>query len=242
MKNERILNALGKINDDMIADAKIGAQAKKTTPQWVRWVAMAACLCLIVTASALIAPLFGGEPGDNTISINPLVITVYAKSEDGTIVPTALKLGEKVKLYAATSPHTENFDGYAFDLTLLEAKYVYPMAVTEDWEPKLYPGDSSQYTDDDFHWALTEGDDIYVVHRWPDGSVVRPGEHELGDPQPHGSAIIWRPNDDGLNRNIISVYSDDFELLAQYYLEITEENGEYYAEVVKIANEFPPEE
>ena len=44
MKNERILNALGKINDDMIADAKIGAQAKKTTPQWVRWVAMAACL------------------------------------------------------------------------------------------------------------------------------------------------------------------------------------------------------
>ena len=61
MKNERILNALGKINDDMIADAKIGAQAKKTTPQWVRWVAMAACLCLIVTASALVFPLFGGE-------------------------------------------------------------------------------------------------------------------------------------------------------------------------------------
>ena len=32
MKNERILNALGKINDDMIADAKIGPQTKRTTP------------------------------------------------------------------------------------------------------------------------------------------------------------------------------------------------------------------
>ena len=232
MKNEKILTAIGKIGDDLIADAEICPKAKSRTPQWVKWVAMAACLCLLITGGSVIGNMFGEK---ENINLNPLVITVYAQSEDGTIVPTALKVGEKVKMYPATSPHTENFDGYAFDLTLLDAKYISPSVVTEDWEPKLYTGDY-QYTDDDFHWALTAGDDIYVVHRWPDGSAVRPGEHENGDPAPHGSAIIWRPNDDGLNRNIISVYSEDFELIAKYYLEITEENGDYYAEIVKVDN------
>ena len=163
-------------------------------------------------------------------------ISVFAQNDEGAIIVTPLNVGEKVKMYPKTSTQLQGFEGYAFDLTLLDAKYVYPIAVTENWEPKLYPGDSTQYTDDDFHWALTEGNDIYVVHRWPDGSPVRPGEHERGDPSPHGSAIIWRPNNDGLNRTIISVYSEDFELIANYYLEITEEYGEYYAEIVKIDN------
>lgn len=231
MRSKKILIAMGKISDDLIEDADIASNKKPQRSVWWKVVAIAACLCLLITGGSMIGNLLGVEENAN---FNPLVITVYAQSEDGSIVPTALKVGEKVKMYSATSPHAENFDGYAFDLTLLGAKYVCPTAVTEDWKPKLYSGDSVQFTDDDFHWALTEGDDIYIVHRWPNGSVVRPGEHELGDPAPHGSAIIWRPNDDGLNRNIISVYGDDFELLAKYYLEITEMGGDYYAEIVKI--------
>ena len=43
----------------------------------------------------------------------------------------------------------------------------------------------------------------------------------------------------GHNRNIIGVFDEEYDLLAVYYLEITEENGEYYAEVVKITNEMP---
>ena len=243
MKNERILNALGKINDDMIADAKIGAQAKKTTPQWVRWVAMAACLCLIVTASALIAPLFGGESGDSTIKIpiNPLVITVYAKSEDGTIVPTALKLGEKVKMYPQKSNWMDDFEGYAINLTVLDAKYVTSRAVDENWETIRYPGDSTQYDfDEDCNWALSQGDDIWWVWLDQDGKVIPPGADELLSPKLKGSEILWRPNTKGHNRNIIGVFGEEYNLLAVYYLEITEENGEYYAEVVKITNEFPP--
>ena len=243
MKNERILNALGKINDDMIADAKIGAQAKKTTPQWVRWVAMAACLCLIVTASALIAPLFGGEPGDSTIKIpiNPLVITVYAKSEDGTMVPTALKLGEKVKMYPQKSNWMDDFEGYAINLTVLDAKYVTSRAVDENWKTILYPGDSTQYDmDEDCNWALSQGDDIWWVWLDEDGKVIPPGVDELLSPKLKGSEILWRPNTKGHNRSIIGVFDEEYDLLAVYYLEITEENAEYYAEVVKITNEFPP--
>ena len=226
MKSKKILNAMGKIGDDLIEDAELSKNKKPYRSMWRKIAVVAACLCLVVA----LLPMFGNE---QSASLNPLVITVYAKGEDGTLIPTTLKVGEKVKMYPATSPHAENFDGYAFDLTLLDAKYISPSVVTEDWEPKLYTGDY-QYTDDDFHWALTAGDDIYVVHTWPDGSAVRPGEHENGDPVLHGSAIIWRPNDDGLDRNIISVYNDDFELICKYYLEITKNNGDYYAEIVKI--------
>lgn len=243
MKNERILNALGKINDDMIADAKIGTQAKKTTPQWVRRVAIAACLFLIVTASALIFPLLGGEPGDSTIKIpiNPLVITVYAKSEDGTIVPTALKLGEKVKMYPQKSNWMDDFEGYAINLTVLDAKYVTSLAVDENWETIRYPGDSTQYNfDEDCNWALSQGDDIWWVHLDQDGKVIPPGADELLSPKLRGSEVLWRPNTKGHNRSIIGVFDEDFKLLTVYYLEITEENGEYYAEVVKITDEIPP--
>lgn len=227
MKNEKILNAIGKLSNDLIEDAAITSKTKKQRKAWAKWTMLAACLCLLIVASSIIVPLFISEP-----RINPLVITVYARAEDGSISSTELKLGEKVKLYPATSPHTDSFNGYAFDLTLLGAKYVSPCAVDENWEPKLYPGWSYQYTDDDFHWALTEGSEILVVQVDKNGKVIQ--SDYISGPKPHGSAIIWRPNDDGLNRNIIRAYDDNFQLIATYYLEITEVNGDYYAEIVKI--------
>ena len=75
-----------------------------------------------------------------------------------------------------------------------------------------------------------------------DGKVIPPGVDELLSPKLKGSEILWRPNTKGHNRELIGVFDEEYDLLAVYYLQIIEENGEYYAEVVKIANEFPPEE
>ena len=230
MSKDRVVDSLGRIDDDMIQSVEALRQKKKQ-PTRTRWGAMVACLCLLIAASSIIAPLFSGVNGD-TPFINPLVITVYAADENGGSIPTVLNVGEKVKLYPAMSPYAEDFNGFAFDLTLLDAKYVCPIAVTDDWSAKLYSGDSIEYTG--VHWSLTEGDEIYVVRMYEDGTVVRPGEHEFGDPKPHGSEIVWRPNNEGLNRTIINVFDENFELMAQYYLEITEMNGDFYAEIVKI--------
>ena len=231
MKEEKLLNAIGNISDDLIDDSVIVASKKMQQPIWMRRLAIAACLYLLIVIGSIIAPLFGGNNPDRP-SGNPLVITVYARTADGNLIPTALKVGEKTKLYPATSPYADDFDGYAFDLTLLGAKYVSPCAVDENWEPKLYPGDSSQY---DFHWSFTEGDDIIVV--WPDqnGKIIL--SDDLMQPKPHGSAILWRPNEDGLSRSTIGVYNADFELMATYYLEISKADGNYYAEIVKIEQE-----
>ena len=46
MKNDQILDAIGTINDEAIADAR--AYQRPKTRRWVKWGAMAACVCLLV--------------------------------------------------------------------------------------------------------------------------------------------------------------------------------------------------
>lgn len=48
MKSEKLLNAVGNICDELIADAAITARKKTQHPPWVKWSAVAACLCLIL--------------------------------------------------------------------------------------------------------------------------------------------------------------------------------------------------
>ena len=47
MKSHELLEVIGEAQDSYLLDAK--APKKKSTPVWVKWVAMAACLCLIVS-------------------------------------------------------------------------------------------------------------------------------------------------------------------------------------------------
>ncbi len=49
MKNERLLNAIGEIDETLINDA-VTAPAKKKGLHWTRWVAIAACFCLIAVS------------------------------------------------------------------------------------------------------------------------------------------------------------------------------------------------
>lgn len=237
MKNEKILTAIGKISDDLITDAKICTPVKSRNSKWIKWVAMAACLCLLITGGSVIGNLFGGK---ESVNFNPLVISVYAQSEDGTIVPTALKLGEKVKMHPASSTQLEDFNGYAINLTLFEAKYVYLRCVDKNWNTIRFPTEIYPDTKLEYHWAATEGDDIWVVMVDDNGKVIPPGVNWLESPRLKGSDFIWRPNDKDMNRAIIGVFDEEYELLTVYYLEITEENGNYYAEIVKIDDEIPP--
>lgn len=57
MKNENILDAIGMINETAVQDAK--AYQKPRSRSWMKWGAMAACLCLIVMGG-IFAALNGG--------------------------------------------------------------------------------------------------------------------------------------------------------------------------------------
>jgi hypothetical protein len=50
MKKEKLYEAIGEIDDNYINDAHLTAK-KKSRPVWVKWGALAACLCLMLVAS-----------------------------------------------------------------------------------------------------------------------------------------------------------------------------------------------
>lgn len=57
MKKEEFCEILGDINEIYVEEARAVRKAKK--PGWIRWGAMAACLCLIVTGVSVLPHLIG---------------------------------------------------------------------------------------------------------------------------------------------------------------------------------------
>ena len=87
MKEERILNVLGKVDEKYIKEADPEVKAERKAPVWTKWAAMAACLCLVVVG-ALTIPNLQNEPqqgqGNTVQDIAPMVCindTLYKQSE-----------------------------------------------------------------------------------------------------------------------------------------------------------------
>lgn len=99
MKSYELLEVIGEAQDSYVIDAK--APKKKSTPVWVKWAAMAACLCLIISLGIPIYihnkpgsgndPGLGGEgitpggvPGDWSGDIDPITasIAVFPDTEE----------------------------------------------------------------------------------------------------------------------------------------------------------------
>ena len=53
MNKDSVIDSLGRIDDDMIRSVE-ALRHKKKCPAWMRWGAMAACLCLIAASTFVI--------------------------------------------------------------------------------------------------------------------------------------------------------------------------------------------
>ena len=73
MSKDRVVDSLGRIDDDMIQSVE-ALRRKKKRPEWKKWGAMAACLCLIVAGAFSISRTTDSSPG-----------YVPAPNPDGTI-------------------------------------------------------------------------------------------------------------------------------------------------------------
>lgn len=111
MSTDRFTAAMGYIDDDLISDAVTYIPKKKSPVRWIRWVAVAACFCLIVGLSAprlFKDPSVGGLESNTTITdakpqeesklgiIVPLVLTAYAMESDNDVTAALLQEGESV--------------------------------------------------------------------------------------------------------------------------------------------------
>ena len=63
MKEQRSLKAMGKVDGKYVEEASPAQQKKK--PGWLKWGAMAACLCLIIAAAFAIPHMSTSTPGDS---------------------------------------------------------------------------------------------------------------------------------------------------------------------------------
>jgi len=99
MKNEKIMNAMGKISDELIEDAVITTEKKTHTAVWVRWAAMAACLCLVICGLFMMqnSTPMPSATGDNPSVVDP----VFRGPTDGTTAPN--QSGEKINVYKIAS-------------------------------------------------------------------------------------------------------------------------------------------
>lgn len=61
MKKEELFNIIGEVDEQKVASAGMAMSKKKSRPAWVKWGAMAACLCLVVVG-ALTIPNLQNEP------------------------------------------------------------------------------------------------------------------------------------------------------------------------------------
>ena len=73
MSKDRVVDSLGRIDDDMIQGVEALRQKKKR-PAWVKWGAMAACLCLVV----VLGTILGTEDNYTPLNINTITEASYS--------------------------------------------------------------------------------------------------------------------------------------------------------------------
>lgn len=100
MKSHELLDAIGEAQDMYVLDAK--ASKKKHTSAWAKWVAVAACLCVLIVGGSVIAPLLNGGGHWNG-----------EKPQKVYLVGAVLQTGNGTLTY-----HTDNFDEHNLAFTI----------------------------------------------------------------------------------------------------------------------------
>ena len=132
MSTDRFTAAMGYIDDDLISDAVTYMPKKKSPVRWMKWVAVAACFCLIVGLSApglFKDPSVGGLESNTTITdakpqeesklgiIVPLVLTAYAMESDNDVSAALLQEGESVPVSLFETDNGIKGFVFSYDIT-----------------------------------------------------------------------------------------------------------------------------
>lgn len=101
MNTKKFSSALGNISASYVNEAVTYTAKKKSTP-WVKWVAVAACFCLVVMG---LFPLFGNHE-------SPFVLTAYALGEDDNLLSVKMEEGKSVSI--STFVAGNGMEGFVF--------------------------------------------------------------------------------------------------------------------------------
>ena len=155
MKKEKLYEVLGEIDDNYINDAHLTTK-KKSRPVWIKWGAMAACLCLVLVGGILI----------NTLRPTDFHAMVTGGSVNSTLTITTLEIEGRLACYAQLD----------IDSSRLE-RYVGEQYLAEDVRIWYYPKESGNLK------YLIQKDSAGVLSLWSFNSFyMEEGEtHTYGD-------------------------------------------------------------
>lgn len=72
MKKEELFNIIGEVDEQKVAAAGMAMNKKKSRPVWVKWGAVAACLCLMLVAFPVIQNFTNTQQAD-TIELGEVI-------------------------------------------------------------------------------------------------------------------------------------------------------------------------
>ena len=133
MSKDRVVDSLGRIDDDMIQSVDVLRQKRKR-PEWKKWGAMAACFCLLVAAMIAVPNLFPGTtptPPDNndfpvhdsSVQTNPNQSEGHQNTED-LRTPWTLHFNDVSSMLSANRPYYKGT--FTEDLTDVELAALLP--------------------------------------------------------------------------------------------------------------------
>lgn len=133
MSTDRFTEAMGYIDDDLISDAVTYMPQKKSSVRWMKWVAVAACICLVIGLSfpgLFKDPSVGGLESNTIITdakpeeaesefgvLFPLVLTAYAVENDNTVSTALLQEGESVPVSLFETENGIKGFVFSYDIT-----------------------------------------------------------------------------------------------------------------------------
>ena len=133
MSTDRFTAAMGYIDDDLISDAVTYMPQKKSSGKWMKWVAVAACICLVIGLSfpgLFKDPSVGGLESNTIITdakpeesesefgvLFPLVLTAYAVENDNTVSTALLQEGESVPVSLFETDNGIKGFVFSYDIT-----------------------------------------------------------------------------------------------------------------------------
>ena len=133
MSTDRFTAAMGYIDDDLISDAVTYMPKKKSLVRWMKWVAVAACICLVIGLSfpgLFKDPSVGGLESNTIITdakpeeaeskfgvLFPLILTAYAVENDNTVSTALLQEGESVPVSLFETDNGIKGFVFSYDIT-----------------------------------------------------------------------------------------------------------------------------
>lgn len=122
MSTDRFTAAMGHIDDDLVSDAVNYMPKKKEHKfKWMKLVAAAACICLVV---ATVFPLFQQDGG------SPFVLTAYALESDNTVSSVEMQEGENIPVSFFEADN--GLRGFIFSYKADEPKEYYSFSIMTD--------------------------------------------------------------------------------------------------------------